>query len=223
MIEQTHAARALTTPSPRPLRLAALTGIAAPLIFLVGVLLATWNAWDFLHAHGWSVADHAAVPWPSGTVLAEHGWVQSANFAITGTLLLVFVRALRHEFRPGRSGQIASALLTLLAVALAFSAFNTDIGSFGGTPDTWHGWIHLIGFVTVMLSAAVGMTATGLALRGSVRWRGLSAAAFVVALSVPVGLAIPGGAGFYGLLLLLFGWFELAALRFSKLTGAAAR
>jgi hypothetical protein len=162
------------------------------------------------------------VPWPSGTALAEHGWIQSANFALSGTLLFVFVRALRREFRRPVSGRIAGALLTVLAVALALSAFNTDFGTFGEGPETWNGWIHVLAFVVLMFSAITGMAATAVALRGNPGWRAFPLAALLVAAFIPVSFVIPGGAGFYGLLLLLFGWFELAALRLWKLTRTEA-
>src|SRR5919106_1751446 len=187
MTDLTYPARSLTTSWP-PRRIAALAGIAAPLIFLAGIILATWLAWDYLHARGWSVLDQGDVPWPSGTALAEHGWVQSANFALTGTLLFLFVRTMRREFRRPIAGRIAGTLLTVLAV------------------------------FAIMLSSLIGMPATALALRGNERWRGFPLGAVCVALLIPVGLAIPGGAGFYLFLLALFGWFELAALRLWKLS-----
>ena len=217
MTDLTYPARSLTTSWPPPRRIAALAGIAAPLIFLAGIILATWLAWDYLHARGWSVLDQGDVPWPSGTALAEHGWVQSANFALTGTLLFLFVRTMRREFRRRIAGRIAGTLLTVLAVALALSAFNTD-RAFGDAPSTWNGWVHALAFFAIMLSSLIGMPATALALRGNERWRGFPLGAVCVALLIPVGFAIPGGAGFYLFLLALFGWFELAALRLWKLS-----
>lgn len=212
-----HAARSRTPLWPAPPRVAAGAGIAAPLIFWAGIILATWLGSDFLRAHGWSLWEPGD-SWPSATALAEHGWIQSANFALTGTLLLVFIRAFRGEFRRPLAGRIAGTLLTVLAVALALSAFNTDFGTFVEGPETWNGWIHDLAFVAVALSAITGMAATALALRGNERWRGFPLAAGLVALLIPVSLFIPGGAGSYGFLLLLFGWFEFAALRFWRLT-----
>lgn len=215
-----HAARSRTPLWPLPPRVAAGAGIAAPLIFWAGITLATWLGSDFLRAHGWSLWEPGD-SWPSATALAEHGWIQSATFALTGTLLFVFIRAFRREFRRPRAGRIAGALLTVLAVALALSAFNTDFGTFGEGPETWNGWIHDLAFVAVALSAITGMAATALALRGNERWRGFPVSAGLVALLIPVSLSIPGGAGSYGFLLLLFGWFEFAALRFWRLTREA--
>lgn len=215
-----HAGRFGAALWPPPPRIAAVAGIAAPLVFWAGIILATWLALDFLRAHGWSLWEPGD-SWPSAAALAEHGWVQSANFALTGTLLFVFIGALRREFRRPVAARIAGALLTVLAVALALSAFNTDFGTFGKGPQTWNGWIHDLAFVAVALSAITGMAATALALSGNERWRGFRVAALLVALSIPVSLFIPGGAGFYGFLLLLFGWFEFAALRLLKLSRTA--
>lgn len=140
------------------------------------------------------------------------------NFAVTGTLLFVFVRELRHQFKRTTSGRIAGALLTLLALALGLSAFNTDRGTFGGTPDN----VARLGARDLLhhrhAQRAHRLPAAALALRRNEHWRGFSLAAVLVALSIPLGLAIPGGAGFYAVLLLLFGWFGLAARRLSKLT-----
>ena len=73
-------------------RLAAVAGIIAGPLFLVTIVLLTWAEYGFLRSSGWTVLDANDVPWPSGLAVSQVGWIQILNFAVTGALLLVFVR-----------------------------------------------------------------------------------------------------------------------------------
>jgi hypothetical protein len=184
-------------------RAAALAGMAAPVVFFVGVTLSTYLSRDFLEAHGWTFTDHGDVPWPSGTALAEHGWITNATFAVTGLLLLAFVGALRREFRRRRSGRVASGLLIAMGAAVTALTFNTDLAVFGntdGAPETWHGWLHGIAFVVLGLTSLTAFFAAALAFRGNPHWHWFT----------PVSAA--AGVG-----VIVFGWFELAALNLWRL------
>jgi hypothetical protein len=200
-------------------RAAALAGMAAPAVFAAGVTLATYLARGFLDRHGWTVTDHGGVPWPSGTALAEHGWIQSANFAVTGLLLLACVGALRRERGRQRSARVASALLGGVALAVTLLAFNTDLAAFGdgGSPETWHGWTHGIAFVALVLTSFAAFPAAALAFRGDPRWPGFAAFSAAVAVGVPAALFALGDVGFYVYLALVLSWFEAAAIRLWRL------
>ncbi len=102
------------TPTRTPLwppsrRLGGLSGTAVPAVFWLGAIISTWAAWDFLHDNGWTLTNHATseVPWPSGTALADTGWVMNVTFALSGLLLLVFARAFRRELRRPVASRIA--------------------------------------------------------------------------------------------------------------------
>lgn len=205
------------TSRARRARRAARAGIVAGPLFLGGVVLLTWWEHDYLHSVGWTVLDDNDVPWPSGLALAEHGWVQVLNFAVTGLLLLFFVRALRLELPARFSARVASALLTVMAVALTAAAAPTD-RDFTSAPSTWHGWTHGISFIVIVLCSVLAPLFTGRALRGEARWRPLAAASAAVGLVCAVSLFLPSQVGFYLFLVTLFGWLTALAARFARLT-----
>ncbi len=221
MTEATHAPER-TTPLTL-VRMAALAGMGAPIVFAVGLVLVTWAEYDFLRGLGFSVTDHGDSAWPSGLAQGPHGWAQIANYAVTGLLLLVFVTALRTEFPRRRSRRIAGTLLTVLAAGFLLAAFPEDGPPFGD-PRTWAGQLHALGFVVVVLTSFTAPLATAFALRGTERWRGypalsaLAAAAIFVFMFVLVfALELATTIGIYGFFLVLLAWVELMAIRLWRL------
>lgn len=200
----------------RSQRLAAVAGMVAGPLFLVTVVILTWLRYDYLRSLGWTILDEHNVPWPSGLALDGNGWAQMLNFAVTGLLLLVFVRALRHELPHRRSGRVAAVLMTVMAVALVTSAAPTD-RDFTASPSTWHGWTHGISFLLIVLCSVLAPLVTSRALRGDPRWRPMAAVSLVVALTCALSLFMPSQVGFYLFLTTLFGWFTALAVRFSRL------
>ena len=200
-------------------RLAAYAGMIAGPLFLSTVVLLTWWQYDYLRSVGWTVLHDNNVPWPSGLDLAEHGWAQMLNFALTGLLLLAFVRALRHELPDRRSARVASALMTVMTVAMVTSAAPTD-RDFTAEPSTWHGWTHGISFIVIVLCSVVTPLVTARALRGEPRWRPLGVVSVVCAVTCALSLFVPLQVGFYLFLISLFAWFAALAARFYRLTSA---
>lgn len=206
-------------------RLAALAGMAAPVVFVVAVILITWAEYDFVRGLGWAVADHRDSAWPSSLAQGPHGWAQIANFALTGLLLLAFVTGLRTEFPRRRSRRVAGTLLGLLAAGFVLAAFPEDGPPFG-EPQTWVGFVHGLGFVAIVLTSFAGPLATAFALRGHDRWRGYAAlsggvagAIFVFMFVLVFALEVATTVGIYGFFLLLLGWLELMAVRLWRLEG----
>jgi hypothetical protein len=86
----------------------------------------------------------------SGFAIGEHGWVQTANFLMTGMLLLGFAVGLRAAWRHYRGGIWVSLLFGLIAVGLiGAGVFTADpiSGYPPGTPAipesrTTHGALH---------------------------------------------------------------------------------
>jgi hypothetical protein len=212
----THAPTRLS-PAHRLDRLGAIAGMTAGALFLATVTLLTWLRYDYLHSLGWTISDDGQVPWPSSLALGDHGWAQIANFAITGLLLLLFVRALRHHLPERTSASVASTLMTMMALAMIALAAPTD-PKFGAEPSTWHGWTHGIAFVVVVVGSIITPAVTARALRRDERWRPLAR----VSLAVPVlglaCLAVPSQIGFYAFLVILFGWFAVLAARLYRLS-----
>jgi len=189
-------------------------------LFPVTIVVLSWVERDFLRGVGWKVTDSGDVPWPSALALGPYGWVQVANFALTGALLFVFARALRPELGHRRTGRVAGALLMGVAVGVMLCAARTD-RHFGASPTTWNGWVHAVGFIVLLLTSFLAAPATALALRGNARWRrfpALSAAAGVAMPVLLIGLAAPlADFSFYGYLLVVFGWLELLGIRLWQL------
>ena len=220
-----------TTAEPYPLRsasahadagqdrLAAVAGIIAGPLFLVTIVLLTWAEYGFLRSRGWTVLDAHDVPWPSGLAVSHLGWVQILNFAVTGALLLVFVRAVRHQLPPRRSSRVAAALMTVMTAAIIASAAPTD-RDFTTGPSTWHGWIHAIAFLVIVVCSIVTPLLTARALRGEDRWRPLARVSGFVAgiCAVSLLLVVLSQIGFYLFLITVFGWYTALAVRFLRLT-----
>lgn len=194
--------------------------IAGPL-FLAVVALLTFAELDFMHGLGWGFTSDDQVPWPSGLVLGDYGPIQIANFALAGTLLFIFVQGFRRELPATRLGRITGWLLTAIPVGLVVSAFPTDRATVAGdSPNTWHGWLHVLGFVVIALMSLVVPILTALALRGNARWRGFAALSVAVVLLEAVfffPLDFLGDPAFVGYLVVLFGWFAALGARLRHL------
>lgn len=98
--------------------------------------------------------------------LGDWGWVQIANFALTGVLNLLYAVGLWRRLHPGRAGTWGPILIGAYGFGLVVvSIFRTDPsnrfppGSIALRDPSWHGFIHGLGalFVFVMLSAALAV------------------------------------------------------------------
>lgn len=202
-------------------RLAAVAGMIAGPLFLVTVVLLSWAEYDYLRSRGWTVLNANDVPWPSGLALSSLGWLQILNFAITGLLLLVFVSTLRRKLPARRSAAVAAGLMTVQTVAIIASATPTD-RNFNAGPSTWHGWVHGIAFLVIVLCSLVTPLVTARALWGERHWRPLAPVSVAVAAVCAVSLfvVVSTQIGFYTFLVTLFGWYFALAIRVYRLSAA---
>jgi hypothetical protein len=133
--------RAPTTRHDR--RLLAAGALAGPLFVVVSAVQGALR-------DGFSFADHP----PSALSNGDLGWIQMANFVVTGALVVGAGVALRRTVN-GRGSVWGPRLLTVFGVALvAAGIFPMDAG-FGfppgtptGAPDatSWHGALHGLAF-----------------------------------------------------------------------------
>jgi hypothetical protein len=216
-------------PAPKVLeapRLQGLAGMIAGPLFLAVVAALTFVELDFMHGLGWGFTSDDQVPWPSGLVLGDYGTIQIANFAVAGALLAFFVRGFRRELPTNRLGRVAGLLLMVIAIGIALSAFPTDRATVASdSPNTWHGWLHVIGFVTIALTSLLAPIVTAIALRGNVRWRafpGFSVAVVVLEAILFFPLDFLGDPAFVGYMVVLFGWFAALGVRLRQLATVAA-
>jgi hypothetical protein len=87
--------------------------------------------------------------------LGELGWVQIANFVLTGLLYLGCAAGMRRASHPGRGGTWIPILTAAQGVGLIMAGvFVTDAGAGfppgapAGAPErySWHGILHEVGF-----------------------------------------------------------------------------
>jgi Protein of unknown function (DUF998) len=186
-----------------------LAALSAP-IFVVIVVVLTVHEWSFLHHLGWRVWGSSNVPWPSSTALGSWGWLQIVNFLQLGLAVLYLSERFTKLLPARRARTLARWTLRLAGLALLALCFKTDPS---GTVKTWHGGIHAIAFVVLVLATLVAMFAVARAGTQPARRASMFAAAAVI-LFTAVSIAWSGSGAVFGTLALLtiLGWVELLAL-----------
>lgn len=92
--------------------------------------------------------------------LGDLGWVQIANFVVTGLLYIAFAIGMRRLLHPGRAGLWGTILIALIGLGLVIAGvFTTDAGAGfpAGAPEgapvvSWHGALHEVGFVLTQVA-----------------------------------------------------------------------
>jgi hypothetical protein len=156
----------------------------------------------------------------SSLALGPGGWVQTANFAVTGTLLVAAAAGLRRAAHPALGPRVGPALIGAAGTGLIGSAlFATDpvSGYPAGTPDmlpapSRAGAMHNLGAVPVFagLPAAAficGWRSARLGRRGFGRYSAATGATMLVSTAL-------AGAGFgqSPRLVQHAGWFQRASI-----------
>ena len=124
--------------------------------------------------------------------LGSYGWVQVANFVVTGALDVLYAIGLRRYLRGSKIRTLAPVFVFIHGFFLiVVGVFRTDpAGGFppgvaAVTAPSWHGVIHALGAPFAFLSLAAGLVALGrvFAARGQRGWAlyaVMSAAAMVI-------------------------------------------
>jgi hypothetical protein len=104
-------------------------------------------------------------------------------------------------------------LLGLLGVALILAAFRVDTPMLsGGNPDTWHGWIHAIAFLLIIVTGVLAPLTMALAVRGDPSWRPFGVVSLAASALFVVFLILPwGNTSFLMAIVTLFGWMAALA------------
>jgi hypothetical protein len=93
--------------------------------------------------------------------LGELGWIQIANFVVTGLLYVACAIGMWRMLHPGRSGTWGPLLVGGLGIGLILAgSFTADPGAGfppgapAGAPEqlSWHGVLHEVGFVVAVVS-----------------------------------------------------------------------
>lgn len=203
-------------------RLFAGAALAAPVFLVVASV-------QVLGREGFDLTRHPLSLLSNGDL----GWVQIANFVVTGLLVLAFAVGLRRRFARGRSGTWAPILFGLLGVGLVAAGVFVADPSGGFPPDappvtdpTWHSTAHSIAAALATDPAAIGclVLARRLAGDGDRWWAAVSVATGLAAItlgwwpdadSISVRLAC--------LLALLLAYISLTAVRLRRVPDRPAR
>ena len=196
-------------------RVGGLAGLLAGPFFLISVGLNTWASLGYLHQLGWEFVGGEQVPWPSSLALGPYGWAQIATFVITGLAIVALAVALRHQLPHRRTSGVAVALLALSGVALILAAFRVDTPMLsGGSPATWHGWVHAIAFLLIIATGVLAPLTMAFAMRGDAGWRPVTIASVAASALFVVFLVLPwGNATFLLAVITLFAWIASVAVR----------
>ncbi|MFD4908888.1 DUF998 domain-containing protein [Kitasatospora purpeofusca] len=167
--------------SVRLRRLAALLGAVGPVVFTLG-----WGI-------GQAVQDGRYDPGRDdisdlGALTARHPWVVLTGQALGGAAIVVFALvALRFLVRDSRAGRVGAWLLALSGLGLGNlldTLFRLDCRAADGCDHahraaSWHGTIHEIGGVTILLLAMAPLVLT-MAFRHLPGWAGFALASQAV-------------------------------------------
>jgi hypothetical protein len=194
--------------------LAALAGIFGPILFGLALAVLTLVKYDFLRSLGWHPLTAPTFDWPSGLALGPSGWVMTAVFILSGSLIMLFALGLASALPSVPVSRAATTLLAFSGLALTGLAFTTD-PTLRATPATWHGHLHDASFVLFGLTLLPAIFLLGLAFRGDPHWKNLSFYTFFT-----LALIFPSfwlkGAAFYIFLFAILLWLEMVALRLYK-------
>ncbi len=129
--------------------------------------------------------------------LGNLGWIQIANFVVTGALYVACAAGMRRVLYPGRGGTWGPILVGVNGIGLILAGvFVTDAGAGfppgapSGAPEqiSWHGLLHEVGFV---VSSVSWLVACFVLMRGFVA---LKERGWVVAcVAAPVAVLVADG------------------------------
>jgi hypothetical protein len=196
------------------LRNAAFAGMIGPALFALIVVVLTVAQYGFMVDLGWDPIGASDVPWPSGLALGPLGWLQVLNFILFGLALMVFAVGLHRGVAARVRGSVIGPVLLMVAgVALVLSAFKTD-PSLSGGPQTWHGLIHGLAFLLLVLSLLLSFLLLWWRLRRDPRWRGYDLYTIITAvLYVVLFFRSASQWAFYLFLAVVLAWVEVMAIR----------
>ena len=187
--------------------------IAGPFYVIVSLGQALTRTGFDLSRHEWSLLANGSL-----------GWIQIANFVLTGAMTVAFAAGLS---RAGQ--QVAARLIAVFGLGMVGAGiFRADpsLGFPPGTPDgpgavSWHGLLHFVcaGIGFACMIAACLVMARRFARTGDRGWAGFSAVTGVAFLGAFIGVASSGSGSpaliytFIAAVVLVFAWIAALAVR----------
>ncbi len=190
--------------------------VSGPLFYIVAII-------QMFIRPGFDIRHHAI----SLLSLGDLGWIQIANFIVTGLLAILYAIGLRQVLRGGKGGTWGPLLIGAYGVGLVIGGiFHPDLGlgfpagAPAGMPTTMsgHAMIHTFAFYVAFLSLIVAcfVFARRFASLGEWGWASYCAASGVLApVLIAVGSSNPS---LVGLIIAIagaiaFGWVSVMAAR----------
>ena len=190
----------------RLIRLAALAGIIAPIVFAVVVTGLTFGEAKFMRSIGWQPFGNV-LDWPSGLAMGPYGWLMTINFFVCGALMALFAYGLKLALND----TWATAFLMLAGFAMMGLVFTTD-PTIRSYPKTWHGTLHDSFFAALGVMLMFGMLLLGRVFQKNEAWQNLSMYTWgTLALVIPTFWL--KGLAFYLFLTAILIWCEVVAWR----------
>ena len=186
-------------------RLLLICGVIGPLLFVVVLLIegATRPGYDAMRDFG------------SELSLSDQGWMQIANFIVSGLLIIAGAVGLRQALRSGEGATWGPILMGIFGLCLIIAGILVTDSSTGyplGTPtgtlaaNTLHGKLHGISGLIAFVSLAGACFILSRRFAGNPNWRGWQAYSIVS-----------------GVLIIHFFILSLAAVGFGWPTGLLQR
>jgi hypothetical protein len=198
-------------------RASALAGIVGPVLFAATLLALSVIEYRFMLEIGWRPLADPAGAWPSGLALGPYGWIQTANFILSGVLLMLFAAGLHFETKNGRGSRAGSASLFVAGAAMALMGFDTDPIRRTG-PRTPHGLIHDLAFALFVVALLAALFLLWWRFREDAPWRDRAHYTLATGVVAALLLLLPGVA-YYLFIGVVLVWFEATALRLWRLSG----
>lgn len=195
-------------------RNAAFAGMIGAALFALIIVFLTVAQYGFMVDLGWDPIGASDVPWPSGLALGPLGWLQVLNFILFGLALMLFAVGLHRGVAARVRGSVIGPMLLVVAgVALVLSAFKTD-PSLSGGPQSWHGLIHGLAFLLLVLSLLLSFLLLWWRLRTDPLWRGYDLYTIITAVLYVVLFFLSASQwAFYLFLAVVLAWVEVMAIR----------
>lgn len=188
------------------IRLAALAGMIAPVLFAVVVTGLTIAEADFMRTLGWNPLG-PVIDWPSGLAMGPYGWLMTITFFVSGAMMAFFAYGLKLAL----DDKLATTLLMLAGFAMMGLVFTSQ-PTIGRTSYTWHGFLHDAFFVLLGATLMPGMLLLGGVFQKHEHWKNLALYTWgTLALVIPTFWL--KGVAFYVFLLAILIWSEVVAFR----------
>jgi hypothetical protein len=154
-------------------------GIAS---FAVVVALLTVAHWSFLRERGWHPVRTSDIPYPSILALSPTGWLQILDFAVLGMAVIALAAGSWTALEPRPTfGVVALAVAGIATLALTAPTDGTLASA-----RTWHGAVHAIAFIALLVSIVLAALLLGWGLLGVPAWSALAIASIAAAIAIVI-------------------------------------